>query len=363
MEAPAPVVAALPPSSRPVRRRLRRRHGWRRAIEYRALQAAIAVAGRLPAHLAGGLARLVGWAAPLSGEYWRTALWNLARAFGRELDEPARRRIARAAFEHLARVGVEMARIYSGRSMPGDQDFDVVGMEHFRNAANRGKGVVLLSGHLGNWELFGMWLARTGHPIAAIARLQPNPLINRFIMARRQKAGIVLLPKNCPWEVIRGCLADRYAIGFLADQHRGPSSIAVSFLGIETGAPKGPVLAALRTGAAVVPAAMVRAPMSGRHVVHFAPAVELERTGNLQRDLRINTQKAMAVLEAYVRRYPEQWLWMHRRGRTAAAASPERPGNGRPMPAADAPGLKSGTTMRVRGGAGLAGVRHRDEVP
>jgi len=304
----------VPPQRlRPARRRRSRAAAW---TQYAALRAAIFVCGVLPDSAAYALARVLGRAGWLHARFRRTALANVRKALGASMTDNEIVRIARAAFFHLALSAIESARSLSTRSGPQSDRFEVAGLDHFEAAAEQGKGIIILTGHLGNWETCGGWFSCNVHRIAAIARRQPNPWINRLVMRYRQRTGLTILPKHTPPAVIRSFLADRCAVAFLADQYGGASGVEVTFFGMRTTAPRGPMVYALRTGAPVVPIFAVRSP--GRHFHHricIAPPLGLARTGHTARDVRVNTQKGITVLESYIRRHPEQWLWMHRRWR------------------------------------------------
>lgn len=304
-------------AARAKRRRKKARSAFADAVAYRSLQVAVALAGKLPEGALWRLSRLLGWLAPLATEHWRKAMENIQLVLGADGRNPGElRALGRAAFANLALTALEVARSCSRPELLEDDRFIISGLEHFRQAADRGKGVVLFTGHLGNWELAGAWFCRRMHPTTALARLQSNPAINRMIMENRRKLGVEILPKQCPWSVIRSFLADNYAIAFLADQHGGDSGIRVTFFGIPTTAPKGPILSALRTGATVVPAFTLHSQEKPfHHKICFEPPLQLVRTGNLEHDLQVNTQAALGVMESYIRRHPEQWLWMHRRWR------------------------------------------------
>jgi KDO2-lipid IV(A) lauroyltransferase len=306
--APKPASVGLKP---------RKRRASGNTLTYRSMQMAVTAAGKLTDNMVLNLARVLGWLAPLAIYRWGITMRNLKLAFGSEGRSLAELRcLARSVFANAALTVLEVARTKSKPVLLPDDHFTISGLDHFQQAAECKKGIILFAGHLGNWEVAGSWFNRRMHPSTGLARLQSNPASNRILMELRWRLGLEILPNKCPWKLIRSFLAENYAMAFLADQHGGYSGTRVTFFGVPTTAPKGPILCALRTGAPVIPAFTVRCSDNPfHHKICFEPALQLVRTGNLEHDIQVNTQVALNVVETYIRRYPDQWWWMHRRWR------------------------------------------------
>jgi len=275
------------------------------------------LARALPEVAAVGLAHLVARIASRLSRYRGIALENVGRALGNEIPEEQLTGIVRAAFLNVCLSGIELARI--SWLPPGrfDDRIEISGLERYREATAGGKGSIIFTAHLGNWEACGSWVTRhVQEKLAVLVRLQPNPFASELLVRVRHRLGLTVIPKQAPGSAVRGFLDDGYAVVFLADQYGGRAGVPVKLFGAETRAPKGPAVYALRTGAPLIPAFTVRLP--GRlfsHRIHVEPPLEVERTGDVAHDVQVNTQRLVDVLESYVRQYPEQWLWMHRRWR------------------------------------------------
>jgi KDO2-lipid IV(A) lauroyltransferase len=243
---------------------------------------------------------------------------NLELAFP-ERSVAERRRILRASMLNLGRTVVEL--LY----LPKLSDEDLRGMVRFEDeqrwreaiAAVRDTGAMILSGHVGNWELCVYAHGRRGHPITMVHRTLANPHIDRWFNDLRAGAGTTLLRKS---RAAVGALRAVRTGGLLVlpfDQNSVRNlGVFVPFFGVPASTNAGLALIALRTGAPVVPVFLVREGRSARHVVHVLPFLYAERTGNLEVDVVRNTERFSQVFEDMVRRYPEQWLWVHRRWKT-----------------------------------------------
>jgi Kdo2-lipid IVA lauroyltransferase/acyltransferase len=282
----------------------------------RGVQAALT---SLPLEAALRVGEALAWLAYLVGaRYRRIGMTNLGIAFPeRSLRE--RRRILRASMLNLGRMVVELAYL------PTLNDDDLRRMVRFEDeqwwadaiAAERETGGMILSGHFGNWELCVYAHGRRGHPVTMVHRTLANPHIDRWFNEMRARAGTVLLRKG---QAAVGALRAVRRGGLLVlpfDQNSVRDlGIFVPFFGVPASTNAGLALIALRTGAPVVPVFLVREGRSARHVVHVLPFLYAERTGDMEADLVRNTQRFSQVFEDMVRRYPEQWLWVHRRWKT-----------------------------------------------
>jgi len=242
----------------------------------------------------------------------RKTIENLERVFGRDMTAAERRRMARSVFRHMGYNVVEFCRIPLLGSDTFEKFVTVKGLDGARAALKRGKGVLFISAHLGNWELLG--------PLAALLDLSPSlvirpiemPEIDDIVEAYRQYHGVGIIEKKRAALPIMRRLARGECVGLLVDQRPHREAVVLDFMGHPASVTTVPAEIALRSGAAVIPAFAVR-DRPGHIEMVFEKEIELARTGNLESDIVENTRRFQEAIERYVRRYPEQWLWPHSR--------------------------------------------------
>jgi KDO2-lipid IV(A) lauroyltransferase len=243
----------------------------------------------------------------------RIARRNLAMALP-GLDSPA---TVKAVYRSLGRSLLAFAR-FPRLSRDNIQEWiGYDGFEHFAKAREAGRGVLFLTGHLGNWELSALAHGLYGHPMHIIVRPLDNPYLDRLVARYRTLSGNRIIEKTDSPRRILEALAANHAVGMLMDQNASPENgVFVNFFGVQACASTGLTRIALRTGAAVLPGFALWEPRENRYALRFWPPVELERSGDEEADVRANTQKMQALLEQIIRQYPDQWLWIHRRWKT-----------------------------------------------
>jgi KDO2-lipid IV(A) lauroyltransferase len=227
-----------------------------------------------------------------------------------ELDPPSIERLARAAYAHLGRVAVEAALLpYHGRVL--DLFDDAENWDAVDRARAGGSGILFVTGHLGNWELAGAYVAARGIPVDAVARHQANPLFDRYLTRTRERIGMRVVPdERAVAQVPRAIRAGR-AVAMLTDQETvGLASTWVPFFGRPAKTPRGPAVFALRLNAPLIFGCALRQP-SGRYRMSFEE-VPVERTGDVDADVDRIVAAYTATLERWVRRAPEQYFWHHR---------------------------------------------------
>jgi Kdo2-lipid IVA lauroyltransferase/acyltransferase len=241
---------------------------------------------------------------------------NLELAFP-TMPADERRRIVRGEFESLGRQLAEFCRFprYSRKNILHTVVYD--GLENYEQALERGKGVLFLTGHLGAWELSAFAHSLQGHPLWIVMRPLDNRYLDRFVERYRTMHGNRTVGKD---DFVRGLLAAMRAgeaVGILMDTNMTPpQGVFVNFFGVQACTASGLARIALRTDAAVVPGFTIWDEKKGKYVLRFDPALKLIRTGNDPADVVANTASFTNVIEDYVRRYPDQWLWVHRRWKT-----------------------------------------------
>ena len=197
------------------------------------------------------------------------------------------------------------------------------GFENFARAQERGKGVLFLTGHMSAWELAPLAQALFGNPLHFLVRPIDNPRVDALITKYRCLSGNRPIDKNQSVRAVLKVLAENGTVGVLADQNTGlHEGVFVDFFGIPACTTTGIARFALRTDAAVVPGFIHWDDAIRKYRLCFGPQVELSRTGNNDADIRENTQRFTRVIENYVRRYPHQWLWVHRRWKNRPPGEP-----------------------------------------
>jgi Kdo2-lipid IVA lauroyltransferase/acyltransferase len=289
----------------------------RRKLEYAAAWPFIKILGLLPRSLSRALAiTLAQLIYVFHAKLRRVGMRNLEMVFP-EKSVAERKRILRGVFTSLGRQLAELCQF--PRYTPENVDEVVVydGLENFERAYARGKGVLFLTAHFGAWELSAFAHSLHGHWLHVVMRPMDNPYLDRLIEYYRTMYGNRTVAKD---DFVRGLLAAMKAgetVGILMDTNMTPpQGVFVDFFGIQACTAGGLARIALRTDAAVVPGFTIWDERLGKYRLRFDPAVELVRTGDLDKDILANTQKFTKVIEDYVRKYPDQWLWVHRRWKT-----------------------------------------------
>ena len=248
----------------------------------------------------------------IDGSRRRIALENLAFAFpGRPLSE--RQALVKSMFAHFGAVVLELIKFgtYSREQMLAAAD--VEGEERYHQARRQGRGVLFFTGHFGYWEMQAMSHALTGEPISALARPLDNPFLHAMLEEIRTSTGnSVIYRQGAVRRMLRELGAGR-GIAVLIDQHLHSDAIHVGFFRRPAATTTALAALALRTGAPVIPVFALPLPR-GRYRFIYEHPVDPPRAGTPDA-VREFTQRCTDVLEMYVRRHPDLWMWMHRRWR------------------------------------------------
>ncbi|HEY4953269.1 MAG TPA: lysophospholipid acyltransferase family protein [Gemmatimonadaceae bacterium] len=237
---------------------------------------------------------------------------QIAAAFPEKTDAEVQR-IARACWEHLGRTAIEMA-LLPGLGKDGVLDLveRVEGWEHVERAKAAGKGIVVVAGHHGNWELLAAYIVARGVPFDVIVRGMANELFDDYINGIRTALGMTVVHDSEAVKRTPRALREGKAVGFVADQGvLGLASTYVTFFGRPAKTPRGAAVFALRFNAPVLFVDGLRLP-NGKYRIIIEP-VEAERTGNREADVDAIVVRFTEMLEKWVRRFPEQYFWHHRR--------------------------------------------------
>jgi KDO2-lipid IV(A) lauroyltransferase len=298
----------------------RARRGWRSAGVALALGVGLPL-GWLLAHLPApaGL-----WAGRRLGDLgwlilWgrrRVALGNLARALGAERSPRDLRRLGRRSFEHLG-MNIAEACVFYFRPAPVLLSrVELVGIEHLEKASAEGRGILLLTAHLGNWELLAASHAVTGLGLSVVVRPLDDVVLDRLVERFRRRSGVALISKRGGLREMLDALRRGRMVGVLLDQNasRGQGVFA-PFFGTPASTSRALALVSLRSGAPVVPVFIRRLP-GGRHRVEIEPALPFPADA----DVAGYTATFNRAIETAIRRAPDQWFWMHERWRTQPRA-------------------------------------------
>jgi KDO2-lipid IV(A) lauroyltransferase len=225
-------------------------------------------------------------------------------------DQPEK--VIRENFKNIGRSFVEIIKIYYGLGRKIIDSITIEGVEHFHRAHSRGKGVLLLSGHCGNWELFAITSSARFSGVAGIARPLNNPYLNRILERVRQKYGSSVIYKKGALRAAMEFLRKNGSVGVLMDQSVIPEEgFVIDFLGRGAWTSKVPALIARKTGAAVVPVFIHRTIDAHRITVY--PEVELSALSEKESAVMEDTKRFSEFIENYIREHPSEWLWIHNR--------------------------------------------------
>ena len=200
---------------------------------------------------------------------------------------------------------------------------EIDGEENFANAQAAGNGVLFLTGHMSAWELSSFTHALYGHPLYFLVRPISNRRVDALIHGYRCLSGNQPIDKNKSARAILKVLASGGTVGILADHNTSlEEGVFADFFGIPASTTSGLARLALRTDAAVLPGFIHWDHEREKYILRFEPAVPLVRTGDEEADVRSNTQRFTGEIEKYVRAYPDQWLWVHKRWKTRPPGDP-----------------------------------------
>ncbi len=295
----------------------------RQNLEYWLVLIVARTLGALPRGLARLLAGLLAFAVYHSfGRLRRVGERNLALAFPEHSSERKRAEL-RGVYRHLGWQLVEFCRM--NRYIPENTGgwIRTEGLEHYLAAQARGKGVLIVTGHLGAWELSSFYHSLMGHPMGMVIRRLDNRRLDSYVNAIRCLHGNRVLHKDDFARGLLGAMRAGETVGILMDTNMTPpQGVFVEFFGRPACTASGLARVALKTGAAVLPGFMLWEPAEKKYVLHFGRELLFERSGDAEADILAATQQCASATEEWIRRYPDQWLWIHRRWKTRPAGEP-----------------------------------------
>jgi KDO2-lipid IV(A) lauroyltransferase len=253
------------------------------------------------------------------GRLRSVGLRNLALALPEKV-AAERERILRTEYRNLGWLLAEFCLMQGYTAERASRFIRYEGLDNYLRARERGKGVLVLTGHLGAWELSSFYHSLMGYPMGMVIRRLDNPLVDRFVNHVRCLHGNRVIHKD---DFARGLIASMRAgetVGILMDTNMTPpQGVFVPFFGVQACTASGMARVAAKTGAAVVPGFLLWEESEQKYVLRFGEEMPVVTTGEAELDALVNTEAFTTKIEEYVRQYPEQWLWMHRRWKTRPA--------------------------------------------
>jgi KDO2-lipid IV(A) lauroyltransferase len=271
----------------------------------------------LPRRLARAIGAAIGAIAFRTlGRLRRVGVRNLELAFP-EMTAQDREATLRSEYRNLGFLLAEFCKMSDYTAATASRFIRYEGLENYLAARERGKGVLVLTGHLGAWELSSFYHSLMGMPMGMVIRRLDNPLVDAFVNRIRCLHGNRVIHKD---DFARGLIASMRAgetVGILMDTNMTPpQGVFVPFFGVSACTASGMARIAAKTGAAVVPGFLLWEQSEQKYVLHFGKELAVVRTADAEQDALANTESFTAAIEKYIRQYPEQWLWLHRRWKT-----------------------------------------------
>ena len=305
-----------------------RKKSWVIQVEYAATRVAFAVFGVLPRGtaiwLCIGIMRIV----PLFlKDLRRTGLRNLEIAFP-EKDQAEREQILAGTFENLGRVLGELSQV---KKLSKERLAEIIDFElddeskelYARNKAE-GRGVLITTGHLGNWEMLVLGFAALYEPISYLARPLDNPKIDDMLTERRTRFGNTPINKTNSAMLAIKILREGGILGILSDVNAHPKEgVFVPFFGVPACTTSGVAMMAIRANAFIYTTFCVWDKAIKRYRFVHGPLLEPSKTGDLKHDIVATTAAYTAEIEKIIRKYPDQWMWIHKRWKTRPPSEKE----------------------------------------
>ena len=319
----------------------RERSTYRNWLEFLPAWLLLKSLGLLPRRAAIFVGKLIARAAyRLQRRLQRTGHRNLALAMP-ELSARERHAILAGVVDNLGRLLGEFSQF---PKITPQNIHDLVlydGLENYHRASDKGHGVLLLTGHVGAWELCAFAQGVYGHPLSFLVRPLDNPLLNELISRYRELSGNNTIDKNRAVKPVLETIKRGKDVGLLIDVNTvADQGVFCDFFGTPACSTTGLAVFALRTAAPVVPGFLIWDEQLKKHRLRFDPEIPLVRTGDFKEEVRVNTARFTKVIEDYARRYPDQWLWIHKRWHTRPEGEPDLYGSVKDTPA-------KGASMKV----------------
>ena len=241
----------------------------------------------------------------------RVAFDNLKQAFGDSKSEEELNKIVKGVFQNIGQTLIEFSR-FKKTGLAGVKKIVVGDPTVLEKMHSEGKGGILLTAHFGNWELMGSWPPACGYPTDFLMGHQHNQKIDDLLVSFRREMGVGLIPLHKSARQVFKALKANHIAGIVSDQHHPSEGVVLDFFGRPAATPKGPALFAIRSGWPLMPC-VLRRERYDRHVVILGDLIYPPNSGDEEADIRTMTVAYTKFFEDQIRKYPDQWLWTHRR--------------------------------------------------
>ena len=299
------------PNAAPRRRRLRHR------VEYAVLRVVAAVCGALPAVVADRAATLLGWVVARVGRpRWGVVTRQLRMAFP-DATERWRRGVARRSYAHFAREAVAMFRLAEASRAEILKRTRLIGAELLEEAAREGRGIMVVSGHLGNWEVGAAGVVARGFPMDIVVARQRNRRFDRYLTRARERLGVNVIPRGDAPRGVLESLGEGRVVGLMGDQDARQAGVFVDFFGRPASTARGPAVLSRRAGVVLATFCAIRLPgWRPRYEVRIEAVPGAEPGTGRAAAVAALTRAFTRRLEEQVREQPCQYFWHHRRWKT-----------------------------------------------
>ncbi len=240
---------------------------------------------------------------------------HLTIAFGNQKSPAAIRKMAKDSFVNLGRNAVDAIRLpnYSLKDLEGIVVAE--GLDILDKIRAEGRSIILITGHIGSWEVLAGYIAMKGYPLYVVGARLYDPRLDRLLLKMRKSGGYINIPRGGSTKYLLHILNRPNLLGLLIDQDTRVTGTFVDFFEKPAYTPVGPVILAEKTGAALVPL-YIHLNSTYTHRIKILPEFEMTSTGDKRKDVTQNTQALTKILEDFIRTVPTQWVWMHERWKT-----------------------------------------------
>jgi Kdo2-lipid IVA lauroyltransferase/acyltransferase len=289
----------------------------RRRLEFALVWAAVKLLSLPPRSVARSIGASIGrMALVLTPRLARVGDLNLRLAFP-EKSAAERQQILRMLYRNLGWLLAEFCQMPGYTAQQTQSFIRYEGLEHYLAARDQGKGVLILTGHLGAWELSSFYHSLMGYPMSIVIRRLDNPLVDNLVNHIRCLHGNQVLHKDDFARGLLGSMRRGETVGILMDTNMTPPQGAfVDFFDYPACTGSGMARVALKTGARVLPGFLLWEEATQQYVLRFGAPLNLPTSENAEADVLAHTALFTKVIEDYIRQYPDQWLWVHRRWKT-----------------------------------------------
>lgn len=282
-------------------------------IAYIAVRTINFILGFVPISVSLWIGRQLGRAAFFFNKKRRLIAYaNLKAAFAKEKSPKELKAITKRVYQTLVQTFMEILNLTKINRKYVDNYVEVVNMDRIRNAAKSGRGTILLTGHFGDWELSSLVSSVEGFPIMVLAREQKMKRLNELLNQLRESNGCKVIRKGISTKNILRALYEQNIVGILSDQDAGKNGMFVDFFGRPASCHSGPFEIAQRTNSLILPNFIVRT-KGAHHKLFLEEYIDLKDLSSSKDDIKQGLQEFTSLLESYIRKYPDQWLWLHKR--------------------------------------------------